>query len=84
MNFKDIMKEAIDDQDMMAWYDPQLMGFEEMDKLAAEKGSKNTGFWKDLWQKIKNKSVVKDNDPPEGSIAPIWNQFLPKQEADEE
>ena len=77
----------IEEEDVGPNYDPQLSGWEEMEKLSQEQKKANRKqAWRDLFKKTYEKEQEKKpvyEDPPEDDIIPIWNKFLPQTENDE-
>jgi hypothetical protein len=77
----------VEEEDVGPNYDPQLSGWEEMEKLSQEQKKANRKqAWRDLFKKTYEKEQEKKpvyEDPPEDDIIPIWNKFLPQTENDE-
>ena len=81
------MEKDIEEEDVGSNYDPQLSGWEEMEKWAQEqKKEGRKQAWKDLFKRTYKKEQEKQptyEDPPEDDIVPIWNKFLPQTENNE-
>jgi len=77
----------IEEEDVGPNYDPQLSGWEEMEKWSQEQEKADRKqAWKDLFKKTYKKEQEKKpvyDDPPEDDIIPIWNRFLPQTENNE-
>jgi len=77
----------IEEEDVGPNYDPQLSGWEEMEKWSQEQekeGRKQA--WKDLFKRTYKREQEKQpayEEPPKDDITPIWNKFLPQTENDE-